>query len=1044
MKSRFKNAGSGIVLVIVAVAFIGILVGSLLTAVGYAYRLKLYDYNAKDNFYYLEQAMDELYVGVGNKSMEVMQGAFSEVLISDLSEEHMDEQFKSDFIKGMVDFLVDPKVDNEPVDIADYLRSYISNTDIILDEGTSTNPLPNLVYLDKDGNEIENPLTGVTTSAEVDSIIIKNIRLSRIGTYNRSTANGDYEQTISADITINKPAFQIKFSTSGTTSSTLFDFSMISDGGIEIHTPTTVAGGEFNMTGNVYATADFYDKEYNKEDGEKKYGNDDDAIDIGRVAKGGNSGQNSVTGNATDGVYEESAYSGLYIKDTKVNLQSDEIIVAGSISVMGDGSLSIYKKNDNQIGNTDLWADNIVLGNKDEDKGGSTEGELDANGNKTYTKYPKLNARANFHIRDDMEINADGATVRLAGNYYGFGNGTTADGRKYTETALQTKSFQVGDDNEARGHFNSSAIIVNGQNASLNLSDLGTLFIAGRTYIELSRNKNPDSTEESQEGAPPATITDNPNSSIHVGSNNDAYDDYRTGESLSLKTNQLSYVPMHVTGVQIIKNEVDGEVTYVASIPSNLQKSILFKDILQCSTTKDSDNKDVMTVPVVAYDTKNGIEYYYDFDTIFKENYEDTEKTIEFDYLYATSEDDAEAKEITGYGNNLTNTLTIGTPDELRRQFVIYYQRELGNYGSGSAREALKDIASISGFDNTNGAILVPTKGTSLYSAGAITVKSGANFRITGTIEGDSGNMGLDVFHRLDETSPVNANDLSRTNTSDADLTMRNVSADINTTTINGADICDAMESHYRYLKWTLKNYNKNDPDEQKEYEFVNDFYSNYNGGGASGKLPGEGYLSPVNKYMNITKLFGEGDDGQQKTIQLGSGTIWIGSENVVVGSTDPNNKSVAKGIVIAGGNVFFDSNLNRFEGLIIAGDKIFINAGPDGMTSRSMVSFNASPEVARAVLADCIAEAKSGGLNAGICAAVLQLFKAYEKVDVTTTTSVVEQEDSIVSIDAVQSSDIVSFSNWMKNVVDVPKKKAAESESESETTPETPSDDTP
>ena len=57
IKKKLHNSGSGLILVIVALAFVGILAGALLTAVAYVYRLKLYDYNAKSNFYYLEQAM---------------------------------------------------------------------------------------------------------------------------------------------------------------------------------------------------------------------------------------------------------------------------------------------------------------------------------------------------------------------------------------------------------------------------------------------------------------------------------------------------------------------------------------------------------------------------------------------------------------------------------------------------------------------------------------------------------------------------------------------------------------------------------------------------------------------------------------------------------------------------------------------------------------------------------------------------------------------------------------------------------------------------
>lgn len=77
-KTQLKNSGSTLVLVVVALGFVGILTGALLTAVGYAYRQKLYDYNSKSNFYYLEQAMDEIYAGLGSQTMETMQEAYEE------------------------------------------------------------------------------------------------------------------------------------------------------------------------------------------------------------------------------------------------------------------------------------------------------------------------------------------------------------------------------------------------------------------------------------------------------------------------------------------------------------------------------------------------------------------------------------------------------------------------------------------------------------------------------------------------------------------------------------------------------------------------------------------------------------------------------------------------------------------------------------------------------------------------------------------------------------------------------------------------------
>ena len=63
-------------MVIVSMAFIGIIVGALLTAAGYAYRLRMQDINSRDNFYYVEQAMNEIYAGVGSETLENMQDAY--------------------------------------------------------------------------------------------------------------------------------------------------------------------------------------------------------------------------------------------------------------------------------------------------------------------------------------------------------------------------------------------------------------------------------------------------------------------------------------------------------------------------------------------------------------------------------------------------------------------------------------------------------------------------------------------------------------------------------------------------------------------------------------------------------------------------------------------------------------------------------------------------------------------------------------------------------------------------------------------------------
>ena len=100
-------------MVIVSLAFIGIIVGALLSAAGYAYKLKMQDLNAKDNFYYVEQAMNEIYAGVGTHTIEQLKEAYNytieNMVVYDLklntyttiSDEQANDMFKQRFIDNI-------------------------------------------------------------------------------------------------------------------------------------------------------------------------------------------------------------------------------------------------------------------------------------------------------------------------------------------------------------------------------------------------------------------------------------------------------------------------------------------------------------------------------------------------------------------------------------------------------------------------------------------------------------------------------------------------------------------------------------------------------------------------------------------------------------------------------------------------------------------------------------------------------------------------------------------------------------------------------
>ena len=240
-KKNLKNAGSTLILVIVALGFVGILTGALLTAVGYAYRQKLYDYNAKSNFYYLEQAMDEIYAGIGAQTMESMQIAYEytrETVIeydetthsySSIENEEANKKFKNEFMKLVAtgDQFNIARIPGGAIDpdngLIASLRKFISNEEVKLDWDDIS-----VIYVYTDGTTSSVYTTGV----ELAKIQIKNITLQRSVNYNRSNARGQFMQRIATDIEISRPDFDVNFDGDSQRINNLFEYCIVSDSGV--------------------------------------------------------------------------------------------------------------------------------------------------------------------------------------------------------------------------------------------------------------------------------------------------------------------------------------------------------------------------------------------------------------------------------------------------------------------------------------------------------------------------------------------------------------------------------------------------------------------------------------------------------------------------------------------------------------------------------------------------------------------------------------------------------------------------------------------
>ncbi len=816
-KKKHNNSGSSFVMVIVALAFIGILAAAMIVAIGLAYRMKAMDLKNKNNFYYLEKAVDEVYAGIGSVALEDLKKAYAETLevmvyydpnqsaYITLDDTSANKIFRDKFMYYVT---YDPAFLNTT--LYSTLNSYISDP-----YNATSNKYG--VLLDNTGNTIT--FKGATTAKDVS---IQGL------IFRRETVDG-YMQTITTDIAITQPEFEVSFNGITSNMSSLYEYAILADRGIEI-----TNGSKVVVAGNVYGAADYYNKNYptsvcSYDTSETRY-------------------------TECNGLIERSMNSGIYVTgNSSLVLQSEKVVVPGTIASFDSSSIVISSKTNK----TDVWCDNVVLG-------GSILG----------TNAAKLDCIANMHVLDDLEINADGAMATIFGNYYGYNYGQTSAS---TYMALADSAMTTG-----KAHVNSSSIVVNGQNTTLDLSGLDNLVVAGRSYIETTKHTtSTTSTITDSSGATKDIVKKTYN---YVANDESASKvpvvDYATGESISVKSNQLAYMP-----------KTDGTVADY--------KTFLKVISAQCGGGFNFDTKLVAGNEIVTYELNGDTYRFYNFNS----------KQAKADYI---------------------------------KCYTAYV-------ASNSSLSAYSyDVLDYPNFEVEN--VILPNN--NVYSTGAITA-------VTNTV--------VSIVAASNNVEQL-------TGTGDATLYARSVQDN----------------TDYKQIKYMLTN---------DDTEIVN-------AGGIVADIANtdNDKITPLNTYIDYS-IIGTGT-GQVKYVGKSMKTgyyVWISDGDVTVDSSFAIN-GVVRGLIICKGDVKFQAGngtvngVNNFEGMIIAGGKVYID---------HPMNILSNPEIIKSILNE--AETTDGKTDdySDIC----NVFNFYS-TNVTNTNSTTAK-----NISAIEIADIVDFQNWKRNV---------------------------
>lgn len=883
-KRKMKsNQGNSFIVVVATISFLAVLVTALLVAVALCFRMKAYDINSRDNFYYLEQAMDEIYEGVGEISMNHLNAAYdetSEVMV------YFDPTSKT--------YMTMDNTSANKLMKSTYLHKLSSDSKLQYAniEATLNNMISNQ-YSSSKTDGVKLSVKGVELNDDV--LTIKDVVLSREAEYSTMNAKktGDkmaaatFVQSITTDLTIGVPDFNIDFASVGNDISELYDFVMISDMGVEFNGISTNS----SIIGNVYAAADFYNKEYNKNSSSGKVEDETDDTRTKPLANKVNSYSDDDL-KKCDGVSEKSMYSGFYVNGAKVTIMADKLIVPGSIASMNCANLNVVGSiKDSGSTPTKVWADGIVLGGYSRKKVGSDS-----------YKGSNLKMKADSYVYDDLEVNAAGSGFALDGTYYGY-NYASTDNRKYSDDFIEASTNRkflkdkdgksivkindgnyIGEDGEGnrlvgQAHYNSSSVVVNGSDSTLDLSNVSTMYIAGQAYVEMSKSTTSSeyvATEADNKLTLTPVTDDTPddgsverltqdtysyeeqsdeNYSMDKDGNKTRIQDYRTGEGLSVKSNQLAYIPPY----NVKEDPTDGSLYVVW--PESIRTADYFKDMWD----------DLSKVPVIKTVISGSEYYFYDFsqakDAVTMNKYME-----EYAKLF---------------------TLTDGE---------THTKGDLANFYNITDYDAFK-------------VNLINVDVDKIYSNSAISVKKGDKV----TIKADSKSVAplLEAKNALDEKLQETEN---VKNEGEATTNPQGYSQ----------KITKGLQKEYKEMKMLLKSDSTNAAAVQNAYD------------------ADEGNITPINYYFNfeglndITETKDRGNIKAKNKMKSGY-VVFLGEDDVKV-SADTSDGRV-KGIVLCKGDVTFDTNVKEFEGLIVAGGKILV---------QHSIDFVANQEIIKSVLREC------------------------------------------------------------------------------------------
>ncbi len=427
------NRGSAIVIVIIAMAMIGILASTILWASYLNYRIKISDLKVKNSFYSAETVVEQILAGVKKDVVSASVNEAYQEVVSNWDALATDANRESYFITAYT------KAVEEKLHVAgnvydkDVLKGFVDEEFWKEPTGGATTTTTGYIVNKPWDDAVptfksfaENRLTDPTSG----TMTIKNICIEFYD-------SDGLLSVINTDIAIDVP--KLLFTQAGTIDR-LYPYVLVGDDGI-----VTEDAASVKIDGSIYGGAF-----------------EEDGTDAAKLADG------------KDGIQIG--------KNSHVTVENANYVISGGDIVVGNGQNFVNLINqDAALVVRDLISDGVGFRTNVYTQG------LAVNGS-------HLDISGKVFASNDLILSGQSSKVSLAGQYFGYGSQT---GNTMTGDAKNPDGTPKldGDGNQVQENVNpaqaSSAIVINGKDSTVDLTGLTTLQLAGRAYVSLT-----DSEEE--------------------------------------------------------------------------------------------------------------------------------------------------------------------------------------------------------------------------------------------------------------------------------------------------------------------------------------------------------------------------------------------------------------------------------------------------------------------------------------------------------------------------------------------------------------------